>query len=195
MLKVLAITGSPRPKGHTATLLSAFLQGAETGGAQLKQIDACKLRIHGCTGCNVCGQTGQCILQDDMSSVFELLGEADLIVLASPLYFMGISGQLKLLVDRCQTCWNRRYRLKLPALLPPKKRRGYFLCTGGAPNRKGNNFKPAIETATYFFDALDAHYLGALTVSDTDRVPVAERPELLAKAHHLGLQMTKGDSV
>lgn len=194
MLKVLAITGSPRPKGHTATLLSAFLQGAETGGAQLKQIDACKLRIHGCTGCNVCGQTGQCILQDDMSSVFELLGEADLIVLASPIFY-GHQRPTKIIGGPLPNLLESALQAKTSCSVTPKKRRGYFLCTGGAPNRKGNNFKPAIETATYFFDALDAHYLGALTVSDTDRVPVAERPELLAKAHHLGLQMTKGGSV
>lgn len=194
MLNLLAISGSPRPDGHTAALLSAFLQGAEAGGAEVTRLDACKLRILGCTGCNACARRGECILQDDMPQVFQQLGQADLIVLASPLYFMGISGQLKLLVDRCQTCWNRRYQLRVPPLLPPKERKGYFLSTGGAPNSKGTNFKPAIATITYFFDALDAKYLGTLTAADTDRSPVIDRPELLATARSLGFQFTKGDS-
>lgn len=191
LVRILAITGSPRPNGHTAALLESLLSGAEEAGAQIERIDACQLQIAGCSGCNACAHTGECILQDDMQAVFQRMGSADVIVLASPLYFMGISGQLKLLVDRCQTCWNRRYELHTAALLPPKQRRGFFLCTGGAPNKRGNNFEPAIRTATYFFDALAAKYLGELTAADTDRSPVHEQTELLAKARIIGLRLGK----
>lgn len=126
LVKVLSITGSPRPHGHTAALLAALLEGAKEAGAELEHIDACKIDISGCSGCNACAQTGECILCDEMQSVFQRMGQADIILLTSPLYFMGISGQLKLLVDRCQTCWNRRYVLKTSALVPSKQRQGFF---------------------------------------------------------------------
>lgn len=193
MKKLLAITGSPRPHGHTSALVAALLSGAGEAGAQLEHIDACKLQVAGCSGCNACARTGECILKDDMQMVFEQMGQADVIVLASPLYFMGISGQLKLLVDRCQTGWNRRYELHVDPLLPAKQRQGFFLCTGGAPNKRGTNFEPAIQTATYFFDALGAKYRGEIIAANTDRVPVHGQAELLARARAIGLQLVEGD--
>ncbi len=192
-MRLLGITGSSNSKGNTATLLTALLDGAAAVGAHTEIINACRLNIAGCRGCNACSRTGKCILQDDMQAIFQQMGQADVIVLASPLYFMGISGQLKLLVDRCQTCWNRRYKLKLPALLPLKRRQGFFLCTGGAPNKRGKNFEPAMRTATYFFDALDAKYLGELTAAATDSLPVKEQADLLTKAYTVGSQLGKGE--
>lgn len=191
MVNLLSVTGSPRPHGNTAALLTALLAGAETAGAQLDHIDACKIDISGCSGCNACAITGKCVVQDDMQSIFQRMGQADIIILTSPLYFMGISGQLKLLVDRCQTCWSRRYVLQVPALLPKKQRQGFFLATGGAPNKKGTNFEPAIQTASFFFDALEVDNLGEMVVAGTDHLPVNKQPELLAKATAIGQKLVK----
>lgn len=191
MVNVLSITGSPRPHGHTAALLAAFVEGAETAGALVDHIDACKANISGCSGCMACAKTGECVFKDDMQSIWQRLGQADVIILTSPLYFMGVSGQLKLLIDRCQTCWSRRYLLRTPALLPEKHRQGFFLATGGAPNKKGTNFDPAIQTAAFFFDALEADYAGEIVVANTDHLPVHEQPELLAKAKASGSKLVK----
>lgn len=193
MVRLLGIIGSPNSNGNTAALFKALLNGAEAIGAHTELINACQLNIAGCSGCNTCSHTGKCVLKDDMQTVFQQMGQADIIVLASPLYFMGISGQLKLLIDRCQACWNRRYKLNIPALLPPKQRQGFFLCTGGAPNKSGKNFEPALRTAAYFFDALAVKYQGELTAAATDRLPVKEQTDLLAKARAIGLLLGKGE--
>lgn len=187
--------GSPRQGQNTDTLLNTVLSAAAEVGANTERISICDLHIAGCTGCNACAYSGECIIKDDMQTVYRQLGEADVIILASPLYFMGVGGQLKLLVDRCQTPWNRRYELHLPALTPTKQRRGFFLCTGGAPNKGGRNFAGAIFTASYFFDALEAQYLGELTVADTDKSPVINNADILAEAKLIGRKLGSGEEL
>ena len=99
---IVVLNGSPRKKGNTSELVRAFAEGAEGSGHQVTEFFLNGLNIHGCLGCFGGGKdpTHPCVQDDDMDSVYAAYREADVVVLASPLYYWGISGQLKIAFDR-----------------------------------------------------------------------------------------------
>lgn len=101
-MRILVLNGSPRPQGNTKKMVSAFTEGAASVGHQVDMIDICKRKIAGCTACEYCHTRGNgvCIQNDDMQEIYQLLQETDMLVLASPIYYHGISGQLKCTIDR-----------------------------------------------------------------------------------------------
>ena len=157
---ILGLQGSPRKKGNTNFLLSTFLQAAERRGAVTQTIQVVERNILPCKEYVVCEKKGYCPIDDDMASeIYGLLRQAEVVVLASPIFFYNMTSQLKALVDRCQTFWARKYRLKLSDPLKGT-RRGYLLSVGAT---KGKNLFEGLQlTAKYFFDAIDARYEGSL---------------------------------
>lgn len=121
-MNILVLNGSPRPKGNTAAMVSSFAAGATEAGHQVDVVNVCRKNIHGCLGCEYCHTKGggQCIQNDDMQEVYPLLAQAEMIVLASPIYYHGFSGQL-------QCTLNRIYALDKPKRL---KRAALFLSSG-----------------------------------------------------------------
>ncbi len=157
----LGLQGSPRKNGNTSYLLSAFLNELEKLGAQIKVIKAGEKEIMPCIECSVCEKEGFCPLDDDMSNeIYPLLRKADIIVVATPIFFYSAPAQLKALIDRSQTLWARRYKLKLND--PGQKyRRGFLLALGAT---KGKNlFEGLTLTIRYFLDAVGASLEGSLT--------------------------------
>ena len=156
---VLGLQGSPRVKGNTSILLSAFLTEAERLGARTEYIDVARRNISPCLECGVCEQKGFCLIDDDMQEVYPLLRHADLIVMATPVFFYGATAQLKALIDRSQALWSRRYVLGLKD--PGREwRRGFSLSVGAT---KGKNLFEGVNlTAKYFFDAVGASFDGGL---------------------------------
>jgi len=157
---MLGLQGSPRKKGNTNFLLSAFLQAAERRGAVTRTIQVVERNILPCKEYVVCEKKGYCPIDDDMASeIYGLLRQAEVVALATPIFFYNMTSQLKALVDRCQTFWARKYRLKLSDPLKAT-RRGYLLSVGAT---KGKNLFEGLQlTAKYFFDAIDARYEGNL---------------------------------
>lgn len=159
---ILGLQGSPRKKGNTNFLLKTVLEQAGNRGAQTRVLHASDLNVAPCRGCGFCEKKGVCAHKpDDMAStVFPLLRRADIVLLASPIYFYNVPGQLKLLIDRTQSLWSRKYRLGLED--PGRRyRRGVLLAVGAT---KGKNlFDGTVLTARYFFDAIGASYAGDLT--------------------------------
>ena len=115
-MKVLGIVGSPRRNGNTDRLLAELLIGAASRGAEVKTTILKKLAIEPCRHCDGCIKAGHCVVNDDMQQVYEELKQADVIVLASPVQFMGVTAHLKAMIDRGQAMWARKYQLKLPPL-------------------------------------------------------------------------------
>ena len=101
-MRILVLNGSPRPKGNTRQMTDAFRSGAESAGHRVDVIDVCRKKIAGCLACEYCHTKGNgaCVQKDDMQEVYSLLWEADMLVIASPIYYHGISGQLKCTLDR-----------------------------------------------------------------------------------------------
>lgn len=100
--KILILNGSPRKLGNTAALTAAFTKGAEEAGNKVTEFFLDKMNINGCKGCFGGGKDfcSPCVQKDDMDKIYPVYKEADIIVLASPLYYWTISGQLKLAFDR-----------------------------------------------------------------------------------------------
>lgn len=99
--KILVLSGSPRKNGNSETLCDRFIQGAEESGNVVEKIRLRDLTIHFCQACDACQKNkGRCIQQDDMASLLEKMIAADAIVLATPVYFYAMAGQVKTLIDR-----------------------------------------------------------------------------------------------
>jgi multimeric flavodoxin WrbA len=185
-VKVLGIYGSPRKDGNTDLLLDRILEGSREAGAVISSIYARKLKISGCLECGGCDDTGECVVHDDMDTVYPLLQEANVIFLASPNFFYNVTAQLKLLIDRSQAMWSKRLLEKTP-----EQRRtydsgvGYLICVGAT---KGKNLFQGVElTAKYFFDALDMRYKGALLFDRIEaKGEITKHPDALEQAHNLG---------
>ena len=177
---VLGLQGSPRVKGNTSILLSTFLAEAERLGARTEYLDVANKNISPCLECGVCEQKGFCPIDDDMQDVYPLLRRADLIVLATPVFFYGVTAQLKALIDRSQALWSRKY---VHGLSDPGRewRRGFVLSVGAT---KGTNLFDGVNlTAKYFFDAVGASFDGALTFNRIEGPgDIAKHPTALEDA-------------
>ena len=190
-LKVLGISGSPRLGGNTDTLLAEVLKGAQSRGAETGTIFICDKDIAPCQHCDSCLMLGECKISDDMQQVYEQMAEADAIVIASPVHFLGLTAQLKAAVDRCQALWARKYRLKVPPLGEEKMRRGFFVSAGGR-TREGN-FEPAIATVKALFATLDVEYIGALTFPGVEeKGAILKNPDALNQAYEAGERLAGG---
>lgn len=101
-MRVLILNGSPRKGGNTRQMIEAFCKGLEEAGHEWDVFDVCRMNIHGCLACEYCHGKGEgrCVQRDDMDQVYHLLREAEMLVLASPIYYHGLSGQLKCVIDR-----------------------------------------------------------------------------------------------
>lgn len=145
-MNILVLNGSPRKQGNTKKMTDSFREGAEAAGHQVDIVDVCHRNIAGCLACEYCHTTGKgtCAQQDDMQEIYKLLKEADMLVIASPIYYHGISGQLKCVLDRF-------YAVAYPAKPPRLKKIAMILSSGDADMYDGAMF-------SYQGDFLD--YLG-----------------------------------
>ena len=177
---VLGLQGSPRIKGNTSALLSAFLAEAEMLGARTHQVHVARQNISPCLECGTCEKDGFCPVEDDMQSIYPLLWQADIIVMATPVFFYGPTAQMKALIDRTQALWARRYVHKLAD--PGRTwRRGVLLSLGAT---KGKNLFDGVKlTAKYFFDAVGANFEGSLTYRQLEAPEdAAKHPTALSDA-------------
>jgi len=158
---ILGLQGSPRKKGNTNFLLSTFMTAAEKFGARTHVIDVTQKEIIPCKEYTVCEKKGYCPIEDDVKDeIYPLLREAELVVVATPIFFYNMTAQLKAVVDRCQMFWARKYKLKLkdPGA---NMRRGFLLAVGAT---KGKNLFEGLNLTTqYFFDAIGAKFEDGLT--------------------------------
>jgi multimeric flavodoxin WrbA len=190
-LKVVGLFGSPRRGGNTDLLLEEALKGAEKERAEVERIYLSDFHIIPCTECLNCYEKGECIILDDMQKIYPKLLEADAIILASPIFFYGVTAWAKALIDRCQALWSRKYVLKDPSLgKEGKKRKGFFISVGATRGQK--IFEGAILTARYFFDVLNAEYAGDLLIKGVDvGGDILKQPEVLKQAFEAGGKLVR----
>jgi multimeric flavodoxin WrbA len=188
-LKILGIAGSPRRDGNTDHLLKQVMAGASSQGTETKTVILSQLDIAPCRHCDGCLKTGKCVIDDDMQWIHADLRGFDRIVLASPIFFMGVTAQTKAMIDRCQALWVIKYVLKLPvAINPGKEREGIFVSVGGT--RLTNLFQPAMATVKSWFTTLDIGYAGELVFSGIDESEsIHLHPTALKDAFALGRKL------
>lgn len=134
-MKILVLNGSPRPNGNTAAMVKTFKDEAEAAGHQVVDFNVCKMNIKGCLACEYCHGKGHgtCIQKDDMQEIYSELADTEMIVLAAPIYYHGISGQLKCVIDRF-------YSALYPTAPKSLKKVAMFLSSGDADMYDGAKF-------------------------------------------------------
>jgi multimeric flavodoxin WrbA len=192
-VKVLAFAGSPRRKGNTDLLLAELLKGAQSKGADVETIVLQNIKITPCAHCDSCIKEGKCRIQDDMQAIYDKMAEADVIVLASPVQFAGITAPMKAMIDRCQCLWSRKYVLKIPPLSPEKPRRGFFISVAGT--RIKNMFEPSLTIVKTFFHVINIEYAGELLLSGVDeKGAILKHPDTMKKAFELGQMLAENNA-
>lgn len=118
MKKILVLLGSPRKDGNTEMLANSFIAGALESGHEAETIILQHQKINACLGCDYCIRNhGKCVQKDDMQSIYEKFENADVIVLATPLYFFNFSAQMKTVIDRFYAVLNGNCPHKQSVLL------------------------------------------------------------------------------
>ena len=99
-MKIFVITGSPRKNGNSNTLADSFIKGAQEAGHSVVRFDSALKNVHPCIACNKCGMNGECVFKDDFEFIRDNIVDADAVVFATPMYYFGISAQIKAVIDR-----------------------------------------------------------------------------------------------
>jgi multimeric flavodoxin WrbA len=184
---VLGIYGSPRKGGNTDLMMDAFLEGAAGAGGEPKRIYVRNHKIYGCLECAYCDQKGQCVQEDDMIPIYPLMEEVPRVVVASPVFFYGVTGQLKLLIDRSQASFMKKELEKKAHNVPrtEPQRRGFLLSAGATRGKR--LFECVILTAKYFFDAINVQYAGDLCFREIeDKGAISLHPTALEECRKAG---------
>ncbi|MFC1953541.1 flavodoxin family protein [Chloroflexota bacterium] len=187
-MRILGIAGSPRRGGNTDILLAELIRGAASKDAETKIVILGDTDYSTCTHCDSCLKTGVCIVQDEMQDIFKEFELADIIVLASPIQFTGITAPMKAMIDRFQSRWVRKYLLKMPPLGDRRERKGFFISVGG--RKVKDLFEPALVMMKTFFRILDITYTGELLFPGIDeKGAISQHPEALGQAFLAGQEL------
>jgi len=189
--KILALYGAPRRKGNTASLLRKAVEGARQEGADVEEIVLRDLKMSPCLEIYGCKKTGRCVMQDDFQAVYDKLLECDGLMLASPIFFYTVSAHTKILMDRCQSIWVKKYWLeKTPFGKRNLPKKGLFISVGATKGKK--LFDGALLTVRYFFDPLDMELWKALLYRGLEyEGDVQKFPEYLEEAQVAGRDLCR----
>jgi multimeric flavodoxin WrbA len=188
---IVAIYGSPRRKGNTATLLKKAIEGARDSGAEVEEIVLRDLKISPCLEIYGCMQAGECAIKDDFQIVRDKILASQGLILASPVFFYAVSSHTKILMDRFQSLWVKKYWVdKTPKDQQIIKRKGLFISVGATKGKK--LFDGMLLSIKYFFDILDMELWKALLYRQLDfQEDVLKHPEYLEEAYIAGKEFTK----
>lgn len=159
MNKILAIYGSPREKGRSDRALDLQIKGKKAERLYIRN-----LNIKPCSGCFKCQTKGMCNIDDDMQRLIQLLISSDIIILSSPVYFMGLPSHLKAMIDRCQVLWKRD-------IIKEKTSMGFFILTCG----KMGDFPGCIDVIKAFFKTIGAKLINGIILpphKPLERIPL-----------------------
>jgi multimeric flavodoxin WrbA len=184
--KIVGISTSPRVEANSDLLLREVLAGAESAGAETEYITLRGRKIAPCVECNACYKTGQCRIEDDYQDISQKMVQADRLVIATPIFFMTVCAQCKLLIDRCQCLWAHKYILKQPLIKSGKPdRRGMVVAVGGCKSTK--MFDSIRLTMKYFFDALEMNFVGGIFANKLDDAgAILDHATAMSRAYDCG---------
>lgn len=189
-MRVVAFHGSPRVEGNTEILLKETLRAISEFSCETQLFALNCMNIKPCQDCGGCEETGICIISDDMNEISRAIREADRIVLASPIFFFGLSAQAKIMIDRCQAFWCEKYLLKRPVPPGPHGRKGLLLLVGGMKKEIG--IQCAEATAAAFFRTISVTEHRTLSFLGVDaKGAILEHPEALKSAFEAGKDLVK----
>jgi len=186
MVKLCAVFGSPRRKGNTSILLRKAIEGARNAGAEVTEIVLRDKKLSPCLEIYGCKKSGECVIKDDFHEIVEQMLESNGVMLASPIFFYSVSAHTKMLIDRCQSLWMKKYYIdKADRKNWIPKRKGLFISLGATNGKK--LFDGPLLTVKYFFDVLDMTIHKSLLYRGIDlEGEINEYPEYLEEAYQAG---------
>jgi len=191
ILHILSIYGSPRRKGNTSLLLKEAVQGAREAGAEVEEVVLRDLNMSPCLEIYGCKKNGRCVIQDDFQSIYDKLLSCQGLMLASPIFFYTVSAHTKILMDRCQSLWVKRYWLERAVRgQGGPRRKGLFISVGATKGKK--LFDGTLLTVRYFFDVLEVQLSRSLLYRGLDfEGDVLKHPEYLQEAYQAGKELVQ----
>ena len=188
MKRILIIQGGGRPNGNTAQLISSFARGAEEAGHHVEVISLLKNNVNGCLGCNACRFGKPCVQKDSFNSIVPKIKEADMIVLASPLYFWTLSSRIKAFIERFYCIAEEDSKPPLGRYEKYPEKDCALLMTAA------DNFFWTFEQAVSYYQFAIVNYIGfhdkgmllAGGCGDTNGKPQIDQTEHLQNAYQFG---------
>lgn len=191
-MKALVILGSPRINQNTDILLNEVIRGLQAQDVEVEKINLVQLKYGHCIGCDICGETGHCYKEDDMTPIYDKFNDSDIIVVGSPMYFNTVTSITKTMIDRCQAFWSSKYVFKKSSIDQNKKRKGMYVGVGGAKHPDlDKGFIGATVVMDLFFRAVNTDYMYNIFVDNTDEVSVSDRKDILKNAYELGVKLAQ----
>lgn len=176
MKKVLAFMGSMRRNSNTEKSLDIFLN-ENFKDESYEKIIIKNLNFSDCISCYGCAKVPECIVKDDLTPIYKKFEEADVIVMASPIYFNTVSGVAKNFIDRLQVYWCRKYKLNLP---PIKEKIGISIINGGAPYTE-DQFIGTEMVLDHFYRVSSCKTNYTFEIPSTDVFPIEDNEESYLK--------------
>jgi multimeric flavodoxin WrbA len=186
-VEVFALYCSPRLGGNSDTLLDEALNALREAEPDLRltAYNIYDKRIGPCNACEKCFDSGVCTIRDDFPRMYERIMAADIVLIASPIYFMGPPAPLKAFIDRCLCGYTKKMSSKKR---PKRKRYGGLILTAGSPERKMFNGTISIIKALYW--SLDIKYMGEVLAGNMDKKKAIKgHPRIIGKARKLALEL------
>jgi multimeric flavodoxin WrbA len=189
--RIVAIYGSPRRRGNTATLLKQAVAGARDAGTQVEEIVLRDLKLSPCLEIYSCRQDGECCIHDDFQRVRTLVLSSAGLMLASPIFYYTVSAHTKVLMDRFHSLWVKKYLVNQgrgPA--PPARRKGLFISAGATRGKR--LFEGTLLSMRYFFDTLDMDLWRSLLCRGLeDQGEAQEHPDYMDQAYVAGRELAE----
>lgn len=181
---ILGINASPRAGGNTDILLDKVLDGARQKCANTEKIILNQLRISPCQECPDMPDNGECNISDGFQEVYRKIKAADILIIASPIFFGSLSAQAKIMIDRFQCVWRGKYLFKIDKFAD-KKRVGVFISLEAS--QRHDFFENAKAIVKNLFATINTQYKHELFCPGIDeKAAILKHPELLDKAFNLG---------
>jgi multimeric flavodoxin WrbA len=191
-MKVLAIYGSPRKGGNTDTLMDEAIKGIleVSPGAEVERVRAVDMDISACKACGDCDDAGVCSTDDGMHPLYDSLEGADILLISSPVFFMGVPAQLKAMIDRCQCLWVKNHVLDKERIGRMGPRVAALLSAAGQEQEK--NFVGLDHAMISWTGSLGFHYDEKMFVDRKDRFGAVKADStILNNARELGHRLVQ----
>jgi multimeric flavodoxin WrbA len=188
-MNIVCLYGSPRKKGNSAAIADLFCKTAETNGAVVRSYVLNQMDFKGCQACYGCKRKSDtCVLKDDLTEVLDAVRAADILVMASPVFYGDVSAQLKAFIDRSFSFLVPDYRTaEKPHRLQGDKRLVMILCQGNSDEERFSDIYPKYATFYEWMGFQEAELIRACGVRDLN--DISKRPEILAQAKDLAARL------
>ena len=186
MSDIVAVYGSPRRGGNSASLLKKAVAGARDAGADVDEIVLRDYKIFPCLEIYGCKKNGECAIADDFQKIRDRILAGKGLMIATPIFFYTVSAHVKLLMDRCQSLWVKKYWIDNVAYGQwEPARKGLVIAVGATRGKK--LFDGMLLSMKYFFDVLDMELWDSLLFRQLDfQGDVEKHPEYLDQAYQQG---------